>query len=205
MQAGKALPEEVAECQGCPDRGRCEERSRPGRPASAPPSSPSSPATAPPVSRPPPASGCWAACANFATAVRHQALPLQLHQLGHDALPGGKPRSLSALGDYIFVPGIREAFWRTTGQHSPLMPSKRTARVTESPVSTGALTEAERQIIADGCLINYYRTTSKMERHGLALLSTKQYTEKRPKKGRNMLWMKKICKNSPDPLPRRAT
>ena len=29
--------------------------------------------------------------------------------------------------------------------------------VTEFPVSTGALTEAERQIIADGCLINYYR------------------------------------------------
>lgn len=29
--------------------------------------------------------------------------------------------------------------------------------VTEFPVSTGALTEPERQIIADGCLINYYR------------------------------------------------
>ena len=29
--------------------------------------------------------------------------------------------------------------------------------VTKFPVSTGALTEPERQTIADGCLINYYR------------------------------------------------
>lgn len=29
--------------------------------------------------------------------------------------------------------------------------------VTKFPVSTGFLTEPERQIIADGCLINYYR------------------------------------------------
>ena len=29
--------------------------------------------------------------------------------------------------------------------------------VTPFPVSTGPLTEAERQIITDGCLINYYR------------------------------------------------
>lgn len=29
--------------------------------------------------------------------------------------------------------------------------------VTKFSVSTGALTNAERQIIADGCLINYYR------------------------------------------------
>ena len=30
--------------------------------------------------------------------------------------------------------------------------------VKKTSVSTGALTEDERQIIADGCLINYYRS-----------------------------------------------
>ena len=31
--------------------------------------------------------------------------------------------------------------------------------VTRFPVSTGTLTEPERHIIADGCLINYYRNS----------------------------------------------
>ena len=62
-----------------------------------------------------------------------------------------------ALGDYIFVPGIRAGRSREQGQLLLLTPSRPNGTVTAFPVSTGALTEPERQIIADGCLINYYR------------------------------------------------
>ena len=60
------------------------------------------------------------------------------------------------LGDYIFVPSIREAVLENKASFSAYA-VKPDGTVTEFPVSTGALTEAERQIIADGCLINYYR------------------------------------------------
>ena len=60
------------------------------------------------------------------------------------------------LGDYIFVPSIREAVLENKASFSAYA-VKPDGIVTEFPVSTGALTEAERQIIADGCLINYYR------------------------------------------------
>ena len=60
------------------------------------------------------------------------------------------------LGDYIFVPGIRKAVLENAPQMTAYA-VKPDGTVTAFPVSTGALTEAERQIIADGCLINYYR------------------------------------------------
>ena len=62
-----------------------------------------------------------------------------------------------ALGDYIFVPGVRQAVMENKERFSAYV-VKPDGTVKEFPVSTGALTEAERQIIADGCLINYYRT-----------------------------------------------
>ena len=60
------------------------------------------------------------------------------------------------LGDYIFVPGIREAVLENKASFTAYA-VKQDGTVTAFPVSTGALTEPERQIIADGCLINYYR------------------------------------------------
>ena len=60
------------------------------------------------------------------------------------------------LGDYIFVPGLRTHVLANDATFSAYA-VKPDGTVTEFPVSTGALTEAERQIIADGCLINYYR------------------------------------------------
>ena len=60
------------------------------------------------------------------------------------------------LGDYIFVPGIRKAVLENAPQMTAYA-VKPDGTVTAFPVSTGALTEPERQIIADGCLINYYR------------------------------------------------
>ena len=61
-----------------------------------------------------------------------------------------------ALGDYIFVPGVRKAVLENRDSF-PAYAVKPDGTVTEFKVSTGKLTEAERQIIADGCLINYYR------------------------------------------------
>ena len=61
-----------------------------------------------------------------------------------------------ALGDYIFVPGVRKAVLENR-ESFPAYAVKPDGTVTEFAVSTGKLTEAERQIIADGCLINYYR------------------------------------------------
>ncbi len=60
------------------------------------------------------------------------------------------------LGDYIFVPGLKEAV-KENKESFPAYVVKADGTVTEFPVSTGALTEPERQIIIDGCLINYYR------------------------------------------------
>ena len=60
------------------------------------------------------------------------------------------------LGDYVFVPGIREAVLENRASITAYA-VKPDGAVTAFEVSTGALTEPERQIIADGCLINYYR------------------------------------------------
>ncbi len=60
------------------------------------------------------------------------------------------------LGDYIFVPGVRKAVLENTPEMTAYV-IKSDGTVKPFTVSTGALTEPERQIIADGCLINYYR------------------------------------------------
>ena len=60
------------------------------------------------------------------------------------------------MGDYIFVPGIRSHVLSNDASFDAYA-VKPDGTVTKFTVSTGALTEAERQTIADGCLINYYR------------------------------------------------
>ena len=61
-----------------------------------------------------------------------------------------------ALGDYIFVPGLRKAVLEAAASITAYA-VKEDGTVVPFPVSIGPLTDAERQIIADGCLINYYR------------------------------------------------
>ncbi|MEE0815796.1 MAG: hydratase [Desulfovibrio fairfieldensis] len=61
-----------------------------------------------------------------------------------------------ALGDYVFVPGIRKAILKGTESFDAYV-VKPNGAVSKIAVSTGYLTPDERQIIADGCLINYYR------------------------------------------------
>lgn len=60
------------------------------------------------------------------------------------------------LGDYIFVPGIRQAILENKESISAYV-VKPDGAMNALTVSTGMLTEPERQIIADGCLINYYK------------------------------------------------
>ena len=60
------------------------------------------------------------------------------------------------LGDYVFVPGVREAVLEAK-DNFPAYVVKADGTVKEIKVSLGGLTADERQIIVDGCLINYYR------------------------------------------------
>lgn len=61
-----------------------------------------------------------------------------------------------ALGDYIFVPNVRTHVLANDASFDAYA-VKPDGTVIKFAVSTGALTEPERQILADGCLINYYR------------------------------------------------
>ena len=56
--------------------------------------------------------------------------------------------------DYIFVPGIREAVLNKTDVIKAYVVNK---DMKELSLKLGDLTDAERDIIAKGCLINYYR------------------------------------------------
>ena len=67
-----------------------------------------------------------------------------------------KDETALALGDWVFVPGIRKAILGGVNDFDAYV-VKADGSVTKLPVSTGDLTDDERQIIADGCLINYYR------------------------------------------------
>ena len=60
------------------------------------------------------------------------------------------------LGDYVFIPGVREAVLEAKDNFSAFV-VKADGTVKEIKVSLGGLTPDERQIIVDGCLINYYR------------------------------------------------
>ena len=60
------------------------------------------------------------------------------------------------LGDYIFVPGLKKAILEKNDDITAYA-VKPDGTVTEFKCSIGPLTDPERQIIVDGCLINYYR------------------------------------------------
>lgn len=60
------------------------------------------------------------------------------------------------LDDYIFIPGLRTHILANDAVFDAFA-VKPDGTVSKFTVSTGALTKDERQIIVDGCLINYYR------------------------------------------------
>lgn len=57
--------------------------------------------------------------------------------------------------DWVFVPGIRQVLLE--GKEETTAYGIRDGKVTSFPLSLGHLTESERHILADGCLINYYK------------------------------------------------
>ena len=63
-------------------------------------------------------------------------------------------------GDYVFVPGIREAI---LGGKDSVEATVVTAAGVKTPVTLtfAPLTDTERQILADGCLMNYYANNKK--------------------------------------------
>ncbi len=62
-----------------------------------------------------------------------------------------------ALGDYIFIPGLKKAI-REKNDDLTAYAVGADGKVTPFSCSIGALTDPEREIITEGCLINYYRS-----------------------------------------------
>ena len=62
-------------------------------------------------------------------------------------------------GDWVFVPGIRKVLLE--GGEEATAYAVHDGTVTFFPVSLGHLTAPERQILADGCLINYYQHSAR--------------------------------------------
>ncbi|WP_010260948.1 hydratase [Treponema primitia] len=60
-------------------------------------------------------------------------------------------------GDWLFVPGARKALLEKADTFPAYVLGCNTNRITTIELSLGALTDTERQILADGCLINYYK------------------------------------------------
>ena len=59
-------------------------------------------------------------------------------------------------GDYVFLPGVRKALLEAADQLEAVA-VKPDGGLVKFTVRLGAMTDAERQILADGCLINYYK------------------------------------------------
>lgn len=96
------------------------------------------------------------ACANIAKEYATKRYRSNCINWGMAPLLTSSPEDY-ALGDWVFVPGIRHAILTGKEAFDAYVVSPN-GSVKKTSVSTGALTEDERQIIADGCLINYYRS-----------------------------------------------
>ena len=95
------------------------------------------------------------ACANFAKQYATKRYRSNCINWGMTPFLVENPE-IFALGDYIFVPGLKKAILEGADKIKAYA-VRQDGTVTPFETSTGALTEPERQIIADGCLINYYR------------------------------------------------
>ena len=84
----------------------------------------------------------------------------KVHSVMLDVLLWIKDKAVDyfTVGDYIFVPGVRKAVLNNDSRIKAYV-IKPDGTVNDIELSTGPLTEDERKIIADGCLINYYRET----------------------------------------------
>ncbi|MCC8194333.1 MAG: hydratase, partial [Deltaproteobacteria bacterium] len=66
-----------------------------------------------------------------------------------------KDETAFALDDYIFIPGIKKALLEAEDPVTAYVISGDKAKAIT--ISLGQLTDAERRILSEGCLINYYR------------------------------------------------
>ncbi len=99
------------------------------------------------------------AAANFATEYATKRYRSNCINWGMVPFVIEDPKVLQ-LGDYVFVPGIRQAVLDNAESIKAYVIRKDASGdfgITEFTTSTGALTADERQIITDGCLINYYK------------------------------------------------
>ena len=95
------------------------------------------------------------ACANFARQYATKRYRSNCINWGMTPFVVENPEAFE-IGDYIFVPAIKKGI--LGGEESfRAYVIKPNGEVSEIEARTGALTEPERRIIADGCLINYYR------------------------------------------------
>ena len=95
-------------------------------------------------------------CANF--ALEYATKRYRSNLINWGILPFlVKDSSSFKNGDWIFVPGVRKALLEGAEPLTAFALDCDTDRVTEIALSLGPLTDTERHILADGCLINYYR------------------------------------------------
>ena len=59
-------------------------------------------------------------------------------------------------GDYVYLPGVRKALLEAADELDAVA-VKPNGGLVKFTVKLGAMTDAERRILADGCLINYYK------------------------------------------------
>jgi aconitate hydratase len=95
-------------------------------------------------------------CANF--ALEYATKRYRSNLINWGILPFlVKDSSAFKNGDWLFAPGIRKALRKKADSLTGYVLDCNTDRVAEIALSLGTLADSERQILADGCLINYYR------------------------------------------------
>jgi aconitate hydratase len=95
-------------------------------------------------------------CANFALEYATKRYRSNLINWGLLPFLVQDPSALKTSG-WVFVPGIRKALLESDGTVTGYALDGGTDSVVEIALSLGLLADAERKILADGCLINYYR------------------------------------------------
>jgi aconitate hydratase len=73
-----------------------------------------------------------------------------LYKGNHEELPFAK-------GDYIFIPNALDSIKNKAEPVKAYACNPATGKITSFELSTGDMTDDERQIILDGCLINFYK------------------------------------------------
>ena len=96
--------------------------------------------------------GGWANIANEYATKRYRSNLINWGMLPFTIPEGALP---FANGDYLFVPNIREAISSKKTEIEAYV--VKDGALKRFDLQMGALTDDEREIILDGCLINYYR------------------------------------------------